>query len=171
MRKNTSKRGRLPEKQSKTDRELREWSDIQASARALDRYINKAPDWITSVLVHALHEAGRLTGFPVPEWSESETAAQRVKMLAELDGQVLLLSIDLTESKTRVRRALYELLHNDDCPVGLFDRCAQFVCDQSNDSRTENVFHSDQVLDLLLKSVPADELRGATQNQEAANVG
>jgi hypothetical protein len=168
MSKSTTARKSNKRSQKKT-RKLREWSDIQADARALDAYINDAPDWITNVLVHALHEAGRLTGFPVPEWSNEETEAERLKMLAELDGQVMLLSIDLTESRTRVRRALYELLHNPDCPAALFDRCAQFVCDQSNAAKSENVFHSDPVLDLLLKSVPADELQGA-ESQEAQDV-
>jgi hypothetical protein len=157
-------------------RKLREWSDIQADARALDAYMEKAPPWVTNVLVHALREAGRITRFPVPEWSDKElgwsnkeSKAERHKMLAELLGQAILNSGYLSESKRRVRSALYELLHNPDCPAALFDRCAQFVCDQSNAAKSENVFHSDPVLDLLLKSVPADELQGA-ENQEARNV-
>ena len=140
---------------------LRDLEDMARDVRRFIDYTEKAPDWLTNVLVHTIETVARLTGYPAPEWSPEEGDQQTTKMLANIFNAVMLQDIDPTDSKTRVRLALWELLHNDDCPRDLFVACGEFTCEQSNVG-AENIYHSDQVLALVLQSVPPDGLQGYT---------
>jgi hypothetical protein len=75
------------------------------------------------------------------------------------------------EHSARVLRAMSELLHNPQTPGGLFEKVAEFVTDQSNECG-DNLWYSDTVLSEILKTVPTEDLRGATlqrQREEASN--
>ena len=139
-------------------------ADLERDARDFMAYTDRAPDWINNLLVEALEVMSRLTGYPTPTWQPGESKTEQVKMLAELLGAVMYKSFDLTDSKTKVRLALYELLHNPDCPQDLFEAVGQFTCDQSNEG-AENIYHSDQVLALVLASVPLEGTRAFVRAQ------
>jgi hypothetical protein len=66
------------------------------------------------------------------------------------------------DEKTRVVRALSELLHNPQTPSDLYQECAEFVCNANNSmEEKKNTLHSEPSLAMLLDAIPAEESMGA----------
>lgn len=106
---------------------------------------------------------------------ESVTATLPDGQEVELYGD----AVDMVREETqdgvdqKVLQAISELLHNPLTPQDLFEKVAEFTCEQSNRAG-EEVYHSPVVLGAVLASVQPDDLRSATlaarsesENQEA----
>lgn len=63
--------------------------------------------------------------------------------------------------REKVFRAMYELLHNPETPLDLYEAVASFACTQSNECRDDDFYHSEPALTAILDTVPDSERRGA----------
>jgi hypothetical protein len=158
-----------PEYEEEATPSNEEIAEAQRNAQVVATFLETgAPDFLMEAVLSAIDNAFAYTGLSRPTVPEGIADYDKDNLVPLFLETRLVSWGEMYADKDRVKDAIYTLLHNKATPADLYEAVAEFVCEQSNRAGTlqDNIFHSEPVLELLLNTVPADELQGAT-NREA----